>query len=72
MCAFEFSHFEVCRRFRDLRILQSIKKWETQHIVGLDRQNRGLYQMGLNRKLSRLQEESERQPSTIKGTEKAK
>lgn len=55
MCAFEFSHFEVCRRHRDLRILQGIQRWEQKHMTGLDKQNRGMYQMGLNRKLDRLQ-----------------
>jgi phage portal protein BeeE len=52
--------------------LGTIKNWETQHFSALDKQNKGMYQMGLNRKLSRLEEEFERQPSTIKGIDKAK
>ena len=56
MCAFELSQFEVCRRQRDIRILNSIKTWETNHFQGLDKQNKGMYQMGMNRKMSRLQE----------------
>ena len=72
MCAFEFSHFEVCRKTRDNRILQSIRAWETQHFKGLDKQNKGMYQMGLGRKMDRLKGELERQPSTTKGIERAK
>lgn len=36
-------------------------------MTALDKQNRGMYQMGLNRKLDRLQSDLERQPSTVKG-----
>jgi hypothetical protein len=31
-----------------------------------------MYQMGLNRKVSRLEEEMERQPSTMKGIDRVK
>jgi len=54
MCGLELSKFESCRRQRDLRIVHAIKTWETQHITKLDKQNRGMYMMGLNRKLTRL------------------
>jgi len=61
----------MCRRVRDLRIFDGIRKWETQHVGNLDRQNRGMYMMGLGRKLSRLEEDYSRQPSTVEGIKRA-
>lgn len=72
MCNLELSKFESCRRQRDLRILNSIKDWETQHITNLDKTNRGMYMMGMGRKLARLEEEYGRQTSSIKGVVKLK
>ena len=68
----ELSHFEMCRRVRDVRIFDGIKRWELQHLTGLDRQNRTMYLMGMGKKLTRLEQDYSRQPSTIKGTQRAR
>lgn len=67
MCNLEISRFETCRRKRDLRIITGIYKWETQHLNNLDPQNRAFYLRGLGFKLDRLEDDLQRQPSTVAG-----
>jgi len=39
-CPREISVFETCRKIRDLRIVDSIKRWEIKHIKSLEPLNR--------------------------------
>jgi hypothetical protein len=51
--------------------MSGIRAWETQHVKNLDSKNRDFYQMGMGRKLDRLEQELEMQPSTVKGINRA-
>ena len=55
-----------------MRIFDGIKRWEMQHFESLDRKNRSMYLMGMGRKLTRLEEDYSRQPSTVKGVQKSR
>lgn len=72
MCGLELSHYQICRRHRDIRILKGIYEWQMKHVASLDKQNREMYKMGLGRKLERLENDYSRQTSTINGITKAK
>jgi hypothetical protein len=64
MCSYFIGRFEQCRKDRDIKILEGIKVWESEHMRGLDKNNRELYLRGLNMKLERLKGEYNKLPST--------
>jgi hypothetical protein len=64
MCTYEATKFEMCRKGRDIAILEGIKRWETTHINSLEKPNQRMYLQGLTFKLDRLKEEFGKVPST--------
>ena len=55
-CSYDLARFEACRKDRDIKILEGIKKWECQHVRNLDSKNKQFYLQGLTFKMDRLKE----------------
>ena len=63
-CSYDINRFETCRKDRDIKILDGIKEWETEHIRSMDPKNRQFYLQGLTFKMDRLKDEYSKTPST--------